>query len=535
LVLASNTTPFLTTNLSGNVSNFLVSPINASQNNATQVVYTVASLVDNGAPTTCPAGPQDITNNAVVTINPRPTASLTVGGQAAICNGSSTSLRVALTGLGPWTLVLASNTTPFLTTNLSGNVSNFLVRPINASQNNATQVVYAVASLVDNGAPTTCPAGPQDITNNAVVTINPRPTVSLTVSGQPAICNGSSTSLRVALTGLGPWTLILASNTTPFLTTNLSGNVSNVLVTPLNASPNSPTQVLYTVASLVDNGALTTCPAGPQDITNNAVVTINPRPTASLTVSGPATICNGNSTTLRVALTGLGPWTLTLASNTIPFLTTNLSGNVSNFLVTPVNASQISSTQVVYTVSSLVDNGAPTACPAGLLDFTNNATVTVNPTPAEPTNPVNQIGCAGLTNAPLSVNVLPGHSALWYTVATGGSSIFTGSSYNPTNAIEGTNRFYVASFDNATGCESTNRVEADLILQSCTNQLSITLAGTNVLVTWYGNYVLQNSTNLAPAYWMYVTQGLGGIMNTSIIPALPPPTNNFFRLYAPTN
>ena len=148
---------------------------------------------------------------------------------------------------------------------------------------------------------------------------------------------------------------------------------------------------------------------------------------------------------------------------------------------------------------------------------------------------MNQIGCVGITNSPLSVSVPAGHSAIWYTVSTGGTSIFTGTNYSPTNAVEGTNRFYVASRDNASGCESTNRLETDLVLQSCTNQLSIARAGTNVLVTWYGNYVLQNSTNLAPAYWMYVTQGLGGIMNTSTIPALPPPTNNFFRLYAPTN
>jgi hypothetical protein len=304
-------------------------------------------------------------------------------------------------------------------------------------------------------------------------------------------------------------------------------------VFPTNALANAAMSNGYSI--MIVSNADTCLGNQPNDITGTATVWVNPRPTASLTVSGQPTICNGNNTTLRAALTGLGPWTLMLASNTVTFLTTNLDGRVTNFLVAPVNASQNNPTQVVYTVASLVDNGAPTTCPAGPQDITNNAVVTINPTPAAPTNPVSQIGCVGLTNAPLSVSVAAAHSAVWYTNASGGNSIFVGDIFNPTNAVQGTNRFYASSRDNATSCESANRVEADLVLQPCANQLSIALAGTNVLVSWYGNYVLQNSTNLAPAYWMYVTQGLGGIMNTSTIPALPPPTNNFFRLYAPTN
>ena len=90
------------------------------------------------------------------------------------------------------------------------------------------------------------------------------------------------------MTGLGPWTLTLASNTVTILTTNVSTFTTNLVVTPVDPYPDAFTNVVYTVASLVDNGSTDLCPAGVNDITNNAVVRINPRPTAALTVSGPA-------------------------------------------------------------------------------------------------------------------------------------------------------------------------------------------------------------------------------------------------------
>jgi hypothetical protein len=45
----------------------------------------------------------------------------------------------------------------------------------------------------------------------------------------------------------------------------------------------------------------------------------------------------------------------------------------------------------------------------------------------------------------------------------------------------------------------------------------IAMVKTNALIEWYGNYVLQHSTNLLTTNWVFVAQGIGGIMNISTI------------------
>jgi hypothetical protein len=162
----------------------------------------------------------------------------------------------------------------------------------------------------------------------------------------------------------------------------------------------------------------------------------------------------------------------------------------------------------------------------------------VNTRPLAPTSPSSQIGCFGLTNQPLSVVLGEGESANWYTEESGGLVVHSGLPvYNPPNPSAGTNRYYVAAVNDFTKCESTNRVEVDLILElwPCTNFLSITLVDTNAVVYWYGNYVLESSTNLGPLDWTLAAQGLGGTSNYFTNSGLAVPTSTFYRLYAPAD
>src|SRR6185295_18518617 len=101
--------------------------------------------------------------------------------------------------------------------------------------------------------------------------------------------------ISAALTGTGPWTVTWSDGPIQ----------SGVVSSPATRSVSPSTTTTYTVTALTDAN----CTALGGDRTGNAVVTVNPRPTA--VTSGSATICNGGSTTISAALTGTGPWTVT--------------------------------------------------------------------------------------------------------------------------------------------------------------------------------------------------------------------------------
>ena len=95
----------------------------------------------------------------------------------------------------------------------------------------------------------------------------------------------------------------------------------------------------YTIATLADG----TCTAQASDMTGSAVVTVNPRPTAVL--SGTKTICDGQSATLSLAVTGSGTISGTLAPAGSAFSGTGPTITVS---VNP-------SATTTYTIATLTD------------------------------------------------------------------------------------------------------------------------------------------------------------------------------------
>jgi hypothetical protein len=79
-----------------------------------------------------------------------------------------------------------------------------------------------------------------------------------------------------------------------------------------------------------------------------------------------------------------------------------------------------------------------------------------------------------------------------------------------------------------------------LISLPCTNTItSIIPSGTNVLVSWTGNYLLQGTTNLLPPInWVNIYTGAVGQAigpNIWTNSDVTPPADMFFRLSAPTN
>ncbi|AXB55749.1 T9SS sorting signal type C domain-containing protein [Flavobacterium fluviale] len=271
-----------------------------------------------------------------------------------------------------------------------------------------------------------------------LVKVNPRPTS--VVSGTTSICNGTSATVSVALTGTAPWSLTYSDGTN---TTNVSGITASPYT--FNVSPTANTT--YTVTALNDAN---NCPSIPADRTGNAVISINPRPTAA--VSGSTTICSGESTTISVAFTGTAPWNISYTYGAT-------SGSFSTSL-NPYTVSVNPTSTTTYAITALSDANC-TAVAAGI---TGNATITVNPLPTTPTVAKTDITCE--TSGGVSITNLP--SGNW-TINQTGTALQTisgtGSSHSIANLAAGTYYFTVT---NASNCTSSPAVSATIVDQIST-------------------------------------------------------------------
>ncbi len=267
-----------------------------------------------------------------VTVNARPTAA--ISGTTAICNGQSSSVSISLSGSGTINGTLSPGAIPF-----SGTAPT-----INVNVSPTSNTTYTVSTLSDAN----CTSIAGDLTGSRTVNVNPRPTASL--SGTITLCKGQSTSISVAVTGLGTINGTLSPGTIPFSGTAPSINVS--------VSPTSNTT--YTVASLSDAN----CTPIAGDLTGSRTVNVNERPTGDLT--GTATTCGG-STTLSIAATGSGTISGTINPGAIPY-----SGTAPTITV---NVSPVSNT--TYTLNTMSDAN----CTSDAGDLTGSAIITVNSSP----------------------------------------------------------------------------------------------------------------------------------------------------------
>jgi hypothetical protein len=290
----------------------------------------------------CTALAGDLSGSAVKTINPRPTS--LISGDATTCNGGSTMISVALTGTGPWNLTYTANGTPVVVPGIVANPYSFNVNP-------AVTTTYVVTALADAN----CTSNAGDLTGTATVTVNARPTS--VISGTTALCNGSSTIINIALTGTAPWNVTYTTNGVPTTVNNVGSSPLIVNVTPV-------INTTYVITALTDAN----CSANAGDMTGSAVVTVHPLPTSN--ISGTATICNGGTTPVSIALTGSSPWSVTYTVNGVPT-------TVNGILASPYVISTAPSATTTYLLTAVSDAN----CSANALGMTGSATVTVNPRP----------------------------------------------------------------------------------------------------------------------------------------------------------
>ncbi|QEC66767.1 T9SS type A sorting domain-containing protein [Panacibacter ginsenosidivorans] len=210
-------------------------------------------------------------------------------------------------------------------------------RTVTATPTTAGTFTYNVNTLVGG-----CAGG----NTNVTLTVNPLPAISASLTSQ-TICSGSSIMPVSFTSNISPTTYNWTRNNTAAVTgiaASGTGTISGVLT---NTTSN-PVTVTFTITPTAN-----TCGGTPITIS----VIVNPVPQAS--ISGSATICNGQSVTLSINVTGSNGLISGTLSDGTPF-----NGTAPTVLVNV--APTVTTT---YTISSLT-NGSCAA--AGL---TGSATV----------------------------------------------------------------------------------------------------------------------------------------------------------------
>jgi hypothetical protein len=541
----------------------MVSPTNTLANAASNNVYYVASVTDIGSG--CIGNqPGDIAGTNSIVINPRPTATLAPLSITNCNNGSSFTLTNTLTGIGPWIVTWNDGLVQTNSQIVGPATLPRIVSPTNALANAASNNVYYLMSVADS----TCVASPPgDITGTNLVVVNPLPTVTLTIStndffvstngvssglletvsntsgstfkltvGFQYLQNGVAVPLasqtlsvtnHLAFTGIGPWTVVLADGAGNTSTNTFSGNGNYVWQEMI--STNSDTNFTFSVQSVQSTN--TGC-SGVS--TASYDVLVYDAPTALVYTTNIFCGSATNIATISAVLGGFAPWTNVVWSD--GFTNALVTSNPLNRTVpTPANGTLA---QVIsnYTIVSLTDMFGATTTSGN--DLTGSAQVIVDPFSSNPPVALSSLNesCA-MVPIPLSVTVPAGFTANWFdantNLLTNGVTAYT----PPAPALAATNIYLVAEIYNDTnlndGCDSPFAAITN-IFDNCSQTTSISLTGTNVVISWTGNFILQSTTNLLPPImWMNVSTGALG-PNFLTNPVSQPPID-FFRLTSPTN
>lgn len=330
--------------------------------------YTLSSVSNS----TCSGS---VSGTASIVVRPLPTASLTAA--QSICAGSSSQLTFSLTGTSPWSLTYSIGTVVVTQTGITSSPFLLNVTPASTTTYSATQVDDAFCN--------------QTVVSSAVLTIASVPSASIT--GTQTLCTGTAAQLTVSLVGVSPWNFTYSDGAN-------STSVTGITTSPylINLTPGSNVSYSLSAVSNACSGIITGIPA---------TLTINTPPSATL--SGSASLCSGDSTTLTVnLLSSLTPYSISYTDGVNSTTITGITSTVYLISVSP-------SATTTYTLTSISDPGV---CSGSVL---GNAVVGVLPVSSAALTG-DQTICAGSV-ASLSLNL--NGSSPWNVVYSNGTSNIT--------------------------------------------------------------------------------------------------------------
>jgi gliding motility-associated-like protein len=388
--------------------------------------------------------PSAVRTPVTITVSTTPAAPVIGAGGTSACSGNTTTLTATSsdpTASINWYASAAGGT--------SLGTGNSFTTPVL----NSNITYYAEA---DNSSG--CPSVSRTPVN---VTVTTTPAAPVVGTGGTLVCSGNATTLSITNPQAGltyNWYnvatggAVMATGTT-FTTPVLNGNT-----------------IYYAEA---DNSS--GCPSATRTAVN---VTVSNTPAAPQIGTSGTTACAGNPTTLTA--TSSDP------NTTIEWYTTPSGGAA----VASGNSFTTPALTINTTYYAEADNTS------GCSSVTRVAVnVIVSPIPAAPalTNVGTIQTCSG-TQATLSIaNPQAGYIYNWYTSASGGASVFTGTSFL-TPALTG-NISYYAEADNSNGCPSATRTEADIAVSTSPVAPQINASGTSICT---GNTTTLTATNSDP-------------------------------------
>ncbi|WP_281323664.1 gliding motility-associated C-terminal domain-containing protein [Flavobacterium sp. IMCC34518] len=318
---------------------------------------------------------------AIVTVKAKPSSNLS--GTATICNGSSTNLSIALTGVQPWNLTYSDGTTPTSVTGITTSPYSISVSPTSIK-------TYSITALSDANCSGT------SFTGTPTVTVNALPTtanagadqIGATTCGLTTVTLGGNTPT----VGTGKWTIVSGTGGSFALDTNPTTTFSGTAGTS------------YTLRWTISN---TPCTASSDDVN----VIFNILPIAHAVTGGGAYCSGGTGVVVGLANSQLGVnYQLQL-------------GGVNNGVAVAGTGSAISfGNKTAAGTYTVVATNATTSCTANM---TGSVVVTINLLPAAPTAPINVEVCETGSSQTLTATatVPSGSSIVWYDASTGGNVV----------------------------------------------------------------------------------------------------------------